>query len=656
MRSIFQNHQAAWPGPPSAVISGTFSQFDTSSGDTFDTISLTAIKGVATAWNWSLSNQNGNPGTWAISNDPTEAIPTVVVNGVDLGFANISTIDLSCTAIINGIPCNATQTLTYRNSTTPPGITAASSQSPTGTATSKTFNAVTATSDDGTTPTAYSWAFSNQNNGTFAGTSTTSSITPSVSGVANSTTATATLTVTATIGGVQYTDSVSLSYQNTTAVVTPTVSISPAGQTLTGAAASKTFAVETATVANGTPSAYAWSYTSSSGGTWSFSGGTTSSTCTPTVASVTAGVTATASLRCTATVSGTAYTANVTMSWKNTTAPSVSVTPASQSPTGAASSKTFTTETATVSNGTATAYSWTQTSKVGGTWGFSGGTTSSTCVPTVTGVAAQATATCTLKCTATVNGTAYSDTASLSFKNTTAAAVTFSPVAGTYSVDDGGFSSSVSFDITASASVTWTWSTVGSVVSSTVTSGSAATAISFTLGVAAADKSSIVTCSASGAGSGSWTINMATTGTGTGCVTIDSILPSHDRAGDVHVGDRIIIANPLTFGLGSGLVTYAEQDRARCVRITTQSGIQLDCSYTAPIAVESGEVVLAPKLLGQMIPVVDYGVNRIEAVTDVQDIGVQEIIHITAQDDIFLAGKTKDRYLLHHNKVPGPLQ
>jgi hypothetical protein len=654
MRSVFQNHLAAYPGPPSVAIAGTISQVDASSGFTYDVgvITLTIIKGTATSYNWSLSNPTN--GTWAIDSDPTDASPVVSVNGVDLGFTYMAHVDLTCTAIVNGISCTDTVNLSFRNSTTPPGLSVSSSQSLSGTTTSKTFSAVTATSDDGTTPTAYSWAYSNQNNGTFAGSSTTASFTPSVSGVGSSTTASATLTCTATIGGVQYSDSVSLSYRNTTAIVTPSVSISPNGQTLTGATTSKTFSAEAATVSNGTASAYSWSYTSSSGGTWGFSGGTTSSSCTPTVSGVSAGVTATSSLRCTATVSGTNYTANVALSFKNTTTPSVSVTPASQAPTGASSSKTFSTETATVSNGTATAYSWTQSSKVGGTWGFSGGTTSSTCVPTVSGVAAGVTATCTLKCTATVAGTNYSDTASLSYKNTTSS-VTFSPVSGSYSADDGGTASSVSFNITTSPSttVTWTWSSSGSTVMSGVTSGGSATGISFTLLNGVADKSSTIICSASGAASGSWTIDLFSTGNGgviqNTCVTTDAVLPTHERADLVKVGDQIAIANPLTFSLRMGKVTRADIGPDDCVRITTSSGIELECSYSAPIAVQDGSLVDAIALQGQWVAVVDNGDCRYEEVVSVERIGFRDVVHITCENDLFLAGKQKNRYLLHHN-------
>ena len=102
----------------------------------------------------------------------------------------------------------------------------------------------------------------------------------------------------------------------------------------------------------------------------------------------------------------------------------------------------------------------------------------------------------------------------------------------------------------------------------------------------------------------------------------------------------------------SELVTKADRAFSRCVKITTESGIELECSITAPIADEFGNKVEAPDLLGIRIPVYDQGKFRLELVVAIKDIGVKEIIHITCGNKFFLAGKEKGRYLFHHNLKP----
>lgn len=156
---------------------------------------------------------------------------------------------------------------------------------------------------------------------------------------------------------------------------------------------------------------------------------------------------------------------------------------------------------------------------------------------------------------------------------------------------------------------------------------------------------------AAGAGTttGGSAINLLPGGGGGGCVTADTVLPSHGAARDVMVGDCLLIANPTSFAERQGRVSYAALKDAPCVRVTTSSGIELECSLTAPIANQSGDLVLAPDLLGESVPVCDHGLYRYETVVKVEYIGVREIVHITCENDLFLAGRVTGRYLLHHN-------
>lgn len=152
---------------------------------------------------------------------------------------------------------------------------------------------------------------------------------------------------------------------------------------------------------------------------------------------------------------------------------------------------------------------------------------------------------------------------------------------------------------------------------------------------------------------GSITITFTTGYTGGGgtsqCVTTDTILPGIGRAGNVKVGDKLVVADPVTFAERMGIVSYAEIKQAECVRITTSEGIVLECSTTAPIATKGGELVLAPDLLDRSVPVFDECDYMHQRVVSVEPIGVREIIHITCENDVFLAGAEEGRYLLHHN-------
>lgn len=85
-----------------------------------------------------------------------------------------------------------------------------------GSTTARTFGSFTV-SVTGGTPSAYSWSITGAANGTFGpgSGSTTATTSPTASGVAAGDTATATLVCTVTVGGVNYSASVPLSYTRT---------------------------------------------------------------------------------------------------------------------------------------------------------------------------------------------------------------------------------------------------------------------------------------------------------------------------------------------------------------------------------------------------------------------------------------------------------
>jgi len=139
----------------------------------------------------------------------------------------------------------------------------------------------------------------------------------------------------------------------------------------------------------------------------------------------------------------------------------------------------------------------------------------------------------------------------------------------------------------------------------------------------------------------------------TSCVHVDSRLPDGRRAGDIKVGDTMQLGDEHSSDLRTeiGVVSYSQTKRARGFRITTQSGVSLVCSGTAPIWTEKGYVE-APKLLGARVAVRVDGekiATRYEQVEAVVEVGEIDIQHITVGDRAFWAGEQHGAYLLHHN-------
>lgn len=130
-----------------------------------------------------------------------------------------------------------------------------------------------------------------------------------------------------------------------------------------------------------------------------------------------------------------------------------------------------------------------------------------------------------------------------------------------------------------------------------------------------------------------------------GCVHVDSWLPGNLRAGEVLVGDRLLLIDG-----SEGEVTYSETKRARLYRILTASGVSLVCSDTAPIPVRGGGYRTPDALMGhEMRPRVDGALADWDAIADVQALGDGDVQHITVGDACFWAGEHRGAYLPHHN-------
>jgi hypothetical protein len=123
------------------------------------------------------------------------------------------------------------------------------------------------------------------------------------------------------------------------------------------------------------------------------------------------------------------------------------------------------------------------------------------------------------------------------------------------------------------------------------------------------------------------------------------------QAVSIVAGDYLRIMNPATGAKRWGRVSYSEPKLTPCVRFATADGVDLSCSTTAPIGTTTG-TVLAPDLLGLRLPADDHGALTRSDVTDVHPIGEQWVQHITCEDDFFLAGNQRGRYVAHHNLKP----
>jgi len=134
-----------------------------------------------------------------------------------------------------------------------------------------------------------------------------------------------------------------------------------------------------------------------------------------------------------------------------------------------------------------------------------------------------------------------------------------------------------------------------------------------------------------------------------GCVTRETVIFGYTSADEVRVGELMDVINPFTYEMSKALISRADIRTQPCVKITSESGITLECSTTAPIADENGIHVKAPRLLGVMVPVYDNGEIRCERIVSVEDIGMKEIVYITCENNFFLAGTTENKYFLHHN-------
>ena len=143
-----------------------------------------------------------------------------------------------------------------------------------------------------------------------------------------------------------------------------------------------------------------------------------------------------------------------------------------------------------------------------------------------------------------------------------------------------------------------------------------------------------------------------TGGGGGGCVQYASLLPDGRTAGEMVIGSEMVLAHEQTLEAGTGVVRFSQRRTFPGFRITTESGITLVCSETAPIPTPNG-LVRPPELLGLHVAVRrDEGGSFMtgwEKVTRVDPVGAIDVQQIDVGDRCFWAGEHANAFILHHN-------
>lgn len=122
---------------------------------------------------------------------------------------------------------------------------------------------------------------------------------------------------------------------------------------------------------------------------------------------------------------------------------------------------------------------------------------------------------------------------------------------------------------------------------------------------------------------------------GGGCCWSEARLPSGGKVGEARVGDALLMMRPDRSAIYEGAVEHTRPGVQPCLRFETDSAIGLTCSYSTRMAVRRADVVVyigaRDCLEGDLLPVLDDGGFRWEAVTQVEEAGELPVALITAK-------------------------
>ncbi len=139
-----------------------------------------------------------------------------------------------------------------------------------------------------------------------------------------------------------------------------------------------------------------------------------------------------------------------------------------------------------------------------------------------------------------------------------------------------------------------------------------------------------------------------------GCVWEDSYVLRRvgayavvSRAAELRPGDWLRVINPRTGAERWGRVSRADRALEPCVRVETDA-MHLTCSMTAPLGTQDGQV-LAPDALGALLAQRVDGVFSHAGCVGVINAGERWVMHVTCENDFFLAGDDPRAMCAHHN-------
>jgi hypothetical protein len=140
-----------------------------------------------------------------------------------------------------------------------------------------------------------------------------------------------------------------------------------------------------------------------------------------------------------------------------------------------------------------------------------------------------------------------------------------------------------------------------------------------------------------------------------GCCSVEALLASGSKIGEARAGDPLLMMRPDGSATYQGAVERTRPGVQPCLRFETASRIRLTCSYSTPMAVRRGEEVVyigaRDCLEEDLLPVLDDGGFRWEAVTRLEEAGELPVALITAHDGVYAAGDEPGRMIFTHNAV-----
>lgn len=140
------------------------------------------------------------------------------------------------------------------------------------------------------------------------------------------------------------------------------------------------------------------------------------------------------------------------------------------------------------------------------------------------------------------------------------------------------------------------------------------------------------------------------------CVFVGCYMPNGLTANQVMPEDQIEIMNEAGDGID---YTTVEKNRiaiAECVKLTSESGIEIICSKTTPLTLEDKSAIMAPEAFGHKLPVRNKDKNsfRWERIIKVVDVGEMPVAHISCHCQVYAAGLEPGSYIYTHNVIPLP--